>query len=384
MRSFHFYNPTRIYFGDEIEKNLQEELLKQKATKVLLITMEYAEQLGIEGDVKAACASVGADLLIERDVLPNPQVEPVRELQKMCREKGVNLLIAAGGGSVIDTAKSVAVAACSEADPWSYFEGAPVEKSLPVICIPTIAASGSETSNAAILSNGVYKRGMESDVIYPVAAFLNPAYTSTLPWFQTAAGLADISSHLMERYFSNDPAADVTDRQIEGALRSLLVQSERLLENPKDLDARGEVQWLALIAHNNSMDAGREACWGSHRIEHELSGIYHLTHGEGMAVVFVAWCRYMSEVKPKKLAQLADRVFGIDAWSFDEKTAALRLADTLESFYKKLGLRTKLKEFKIDESRFREMGERATENGPVGHYVPLDADRIVEILKLAL
>ena len=177
---------------------------------------------------------------------------------------------------------------------------------------------------------------------------------------------------------------DVTDFLIEGGIRALLANGKKLLENPKDLKARAEIQWLASIAHNNLLDTGRISDWGSHRIEHKLSAQYGITHGEGMAAVLPAWIRYAAKEKPWKPAQLNVRVFGGDAFVFTEEENALQLADSLEHFFKQLGLKTRLGEFGIDDENFELMAERAVRNGTVGHYIILDKARITDILKLAI
>ena len=215
---------------------------------------------------------------------------------------------------------------------------------------------------------------------------MNPEYTFGLPRFQTAAGVADILSHILERYFSDVQHTDVTDYLLEGATKALFANGPKVLENPKDYDARAEIQWLASIAHNNLLDTGRIGDWGSHRIEHELSAFYGITHGEGMAVVLPAWMKYMAGVKPWKIAQFAVRVLGADTFTHTEEENALYAAESVKTFYKSLGLKTSLTELGINEEHFDEMAAQATKNGtsPVGHYVPLDEKRFKEILKLAL
>jgi len=225
---------------------------------------------------------------------------------------------------------------------------------------------------------------------------MNPKYTAGLPKYQTSVGIADVLAHLLERYFSDVKNSDTTDYLIEGAIRALLLNGRRiikllnensvadLIDNEDYINAKAEVQWLASVAHNNFLDAGRSADWGSHRIEHELSAEYGITHGEGMAVVFVAWTRYMAKEKPWRLALLANRVFGVDYYDYTEEERALILSDKLRDFFRELGIATTLSELNIDEKSFEVMAKRATRNGTVGHYVPLDKDKFVSILKLAL
>jgi alcohol dehydrogenase YqhD (iron-dependent ADH family) len=318
-------------------------------------------------------------------VVPNPSVELVRELVKQGKKDNVDFVLAVGGGSSIDTAKAVALGIPYDGDVWDFFEkGAQAKEVLNIGVIATTASSGSETSNAAIISNGEWKLGFEDDRIIPKFAIMNPKFTAGLPRFQTFVGVADVLSHLLERYFSDTKHSDTTDYLIEGAIRALLLNADRLIENPQDVNARAEVQWLASVAHNNFLDAGRIADWGSHRIEHELSAQYGITHGEGMAIVFTAWTKYAAEVKPWRLALLASRVFGVDAYDYTEKERALKLSEILETFFKKIGVKTRLAELGIDDRDFDAMAKRATRNGAVGHYIPLDAKAFTEVLKLAI
>ena len=385
MVDFEYYNPAKIVFGENSVDKIGDLLKEYKVSSLLLVySGEFIKSLGIYGKVKDAAAALGIDFYENGNVVPNPSIELVRELVVLGKEKNVDFVLAVGGGSAIDTAKATALGIPYEGDVWDFFEkGVSPETVLPLGVISTLPASGSETSNAAILSNGVWKLGFEDNRIIPKFAIMNPAYTVGLPNFQTFAGVADILSHLLERYFSDIKHTDVTDYLIEGAVQALLVNGKRLKTNPKDLNARAEIQWLATVAHNNILDTGRIGDWGSHRIEHELSGQYGITHGEGMAVVLPAWVRYVANVKPWKLSQLAVRVFHEDAYNHTEAENALALADHLEHFFRELGLRTRLPELGIDDKYFADMAKRATRNGTVGHYLPLDEHIFVEILKIA-
>ena len=388
MVDFQYYNPAKIVFGTGSTDRLGELLKKEKATSLLMVySGDFIKVAGIYAKVEAACKENNIAFYENGNVIPNPSIELVRELVEYGREKKVDFVLAVGGGSSIDTAKAVALGIPYDGDAWDFFaNGAMPESVLPVGVITTLPASGSETSNCAILSNGEWKLGFEDDSIIPKFAIMNPEYTLTLPPFQTAAGIADILSHLLERYFSDVEHTDVTDYMIEGAVNALLVNAERILKDPRDIDARSEIQWLASVAHNGILDTGRAADWGSHRIEHELSAQYGITHGEGMAVILIAWCKYMAEVKPYKLAQLAVRVFDADPYNYTEKELAYILADKLKEFFQSLNLRTSLTEMEIDDAHFEEMANRATHNdtAPVGHYVPLHVKEFVEILKLAI
>lgn len=344
MVNFQYYNPAKIVFGQGAQNELKRLLQEAKVSSLLMVySGDFIKTLGIYDTVKNITNELGIAFYENGTVVPNPSVELVRELTALGKEKNIDFILAVGGGSSVDTAKAVALGIPYDGDPWDFFaNGVTPENVLPVGVITTLPASGSETSNAAIISNGKWKLGFEDDRIIPKFAIMNPEYTLGLPWYQTSCGIADILSHLLERYFSDVKNTDVTDYLIEGAVKALLVNAERLIKNPSDINARAEIQWLASIAHNNLLDTGRIGDWGSHRIEHELSAQYGLTHGEGMAVVLTAWTKYMSKEKPWKLAQLSSRVFGTDTFNYTEEESALILSEKLKEFFVRLGLKVTL------------------------------------------
>ena len=386
MIGFEYYNPAKIIFGEDSEKSIKELLSAYRVKSLLLVySGDFIKSLGIYSVIEDAVKELGISFSENGNVVPNPTIELVRELVAKGKEDDVDFVLAVGGGSSIDTAKAVALGIPYDGDVWDFFEkGVSPGKVLPIGVIATTASSGSETSNAAILSSGEWKLGFEDDRIIPKFAIMNPRFTVDLPSYQTFVGVADVLAHLLERYFSDEKYSDTTDYLIEGAVRSLLLNADRLQADLHDINARAEIQWLASVAHNNFLDAGRSADWGSHRIEHELSAQYGITHGEGMAVVFVAWTKYMAEKKPWRLALLASRVYGVDPYDYTEKERAYKLSSELAAFFKKLGLKTTLTELGIDDKHFDIMAKRATKNGPVGHYEPLDEESFKEVLKLAI
>lgn len=386
MIGFEYYNPSRIIFGENSELKINSLLEEYKVKNLMLVySGDFIKSLGIYSVIEEAVAELGITLLENGNVVPNPSIDLARELIRQGKENNVDFVLAVGGGSAIDTAKAVAIGIPYEGDVWDFFDkGASPEKVLPVGVIATTASSGSETSNAAILSSGEWKLGFEDNRIIPKFAIMNPRFTAGLPAYPTFVGVADILSHLLERYFSDELYSDTTDYLIEGAIKALLVNTDKLLVNLEDVNARGEIQWLASVAHGGFLDAGRSADWGSHRIEHELSAQYDLVHGEGMAIVMSAWIRYIAKYKPWRAALLANRVYGVDAHNYSEQERAYILADKLNEFFKKIGLKTRLSELDIDDSDFKIMAQRATKNGKVGHYLPLDTEDIIKVLELAL
>lgn len=388
MNSFSFYNPANILLGTDVLENLSDQLKKFNVHSLLFVySGDFIKTLGIWDKVKQTCEQNDIHFYSNGNVVPNPKVELVRELISLGKEKNIDFILACGGGSSIDTAKATAAGIPYKGDVWDFFEYKAVPKeAINIGVISTIPSSGSESSNASIISNGLHKCGIEYDILIPKFAMMNPKYTVTLPPYQTSCGLADILSHMLERYFTNTSYVDTTDYMLEGAMKALLVNADRIMKNPKDINARSEVQCLAFIAHNGLLEIGRETDWGTHRIEHELSAQYGITHGEGIAIITVAWTKYASQHNPKKLSQLANRLFNIDYYNFSESQMASILSEKLESYFKSLKLHTRLSELHIDDKHFEDMALRATKNGTqtVGHYIPLDKNKIVEILKLAV
>ena len=403
MINFEYYNPAKIIFGAGSINKIKTLLEKASVSSLLLVySGDFIKDLGIYRAIKEATEELKIKFIENGNVVPNPSIELVRELVAEGKKENVDFILAVGGGSSIDTAKAVSIGIPYDGDVWDFFEkGVVPEKVLPIGVVATTASSGSETSNAAILSSGEWKLGFEDDRIIPKFAIMDPAYTARLPKYQTAVGIADVLSHLLERYFSDEKNSDTTDYLIEGAINALLLNGRRVIELidkyspdgkiPDELaslteyiNAKAEIQWLASVAHNNFLDAGRSADWGSHRIEHELSAQYNITHGEGMAIIFTAWTRYVAGVKPWRPALLANRVFKIDSYDYNEEERALLLSEKLKEFFKSLGIAVTLGELGIGDADFEAMAERATRNGAVGHYVKLDKERFVEVLKEAL
>lgn len=388
MIDFKFMNNAKIIFGLDSLSHLKENFIQNEVKKLLIISSgDFIKDLGIYDHVVKTCDELGIKYFYENRVIANPKVELVRELITLCKKEEVNFILAIGGGSSIDTAKAVAVGAKSDIDVWEfYLYNKEPKEAISIGVISTMASSGSETSNASILSNDDNKLGIEYDFLIPKFAILNPQYLINVPNFLLFSGIADISSHLLERYFTLEENVDTTDYMIEGMLKSLFLNANRLLENKKDINALSEIFFISVIGHNNLLDSGRVSDWASHRIEHELSHEYNITHGEGMGLVLPAYIRYMSDKKPKKFAQLANRLFNVDYNNYTYEKMANILADKLEEIYKSFGLRTRLSEFNINEDKFEMMALKATKNNTikVGHYIPLDSEEIIKVLKLSL
>jgi len=394
MQNFTFSQPTVCIFGKGPEAGLKEQLSKRNVKKVLF---HYGEGSIKKNGIYEMVCSVLKELELTYfelgGVQPNPRVSLVRKGIELCRSNKIDFILAVGGGSVIDSAKAIAVGVPYDGDVWDMYIGKAHpselnEKPLPVGVVLTIPAAGSESSIASVISNddGLMKRDIGSELITPVFAILNPEYTFTLPPYQVACGCSDIMAHMFERYFTPDKNVDVTDRQLEANMRCMLHYSKLAQDNPNDYDIKAEVMWAGTIAHNDMLSCGRGGDWGSHLIEHELSAIYDIYHGEGLSIVFPAWIRYCWKVDPPRFEQFFRRVFDVDYAMGETERVIHEGVSRLESYYKSLGLPVRLSEVKIGEDRLREMADKCVmyRDGAIGGIKRLTADDIYSIYRLAL
>ena len=394
MQNFTFSQPTVCIFGRNPESSLKEQLLKRKAKKILL---HYGggsiKTNGVYNMVTTSLKELDLEYIELGGVQPNPRVSLVREGIQICRENNIDFILAVGGGSVIDSAKAIAVGVKFSGDVWDLYIGKSQlseldENPLPVGVVLTIPAAGSESSVASVISNddGLMKRDIASEQIIPVFAVLNPEYTFSLPVYQVACGCSDIMAHMFERYFTLEKNVDVTDRQLEANMRSMLHYSKLAQDFPNDYDIKAEVMWAGTIAHNDMLSCGRIGDWASHCIEHELSAIYDIYHGEGLSIVFPAWMRYCWKEDPPRFVQYFRRVFDVDFAMGNPERVINEGVNRLENYYKSLGLPVRLSDVKIGEDRLREMADKCVmfRNGTIGNFKKLTADDIYNIYKLAL
>lgn len=388
MRDFIFENRTKIIFGKDTEKLIGSEAIKYGKKALLHYGGGSVKKIGVYDKVLASLKASGIEITELGGVMPNPRLDLVNEGIKLVKENKIEIIIAVGGGSVIDSAKAIAMGACYDGDVWDFYSGkATPVNALPVATVLTIPAAGSESSNSSVITNldGKLKRGYSNNIITPVFSILNPESTYSLPPYQIACGSADILAHLMERYFVNVELVDLTDRLIEGAMQNIMKFAPLAIGNPENYDIRAEIMWVGTVAHNNLLDTGRGGDWASHGIEHELSGIYDIAHGAGLAIIFPAWLKHVRTTNPFKLVQFGKRVFGITDKS-DDETIDIAIKK-LEDFYHSINLPTKLSDIDIDDTHFDEMAEKAVgknKGDTMGSYVKLDFDAVKSIYQLAL
>jgi alcohol dehydrogenase len=386
MENFTFQNPTKIIFGKGTEAEVGKETARHAKKVLLHFGGGSIKASGLYDRVCKSLRAAGVDFVELGGVKPNPRLSLVREGIRICQEKKCELILAVGGGSVIDSAKAIAIGAPYSGDVWDFYTGkASVSESVPVAVVLTIPAAGSESSNNSVISNeaGMLKKAVAAECIRPVFAIMNPELTFSLPPFQTASGAADIMAHVMERYFTRVTEVDFTDRLCEATLRTIIDNVPVALAKPDDYDARAQIMWASTVAHNDLLSTGRVGDWASHRIEHELSGIYDVTHGAGLAVVFPAWMKYVYKNDVSRFARFATRVWGVEPrFDWPERTALEGIGRT-KSFFRDIGLPTSLKELGVMDDRLEEMARKATAAGPLGNFAKLGAMDVVSIYQLA-
>jgi alcohol dehydrogenase YqhD (iron-dependent ADH family) len=387
MENFTFMNPTKIIFGRGTEEGVGREVKPFSSRILLHYGRDSVKKSGLLDRVSQALDREGIQHVDLGGVLPNPRLSLTREGIRICREKKLDFILAVGGGSVIDSAKAIAAGVPFSGDVWDfYLKKAAITEMLPVGVVLTIPAAGSESSNGSVITNedGLLKRDAGSELMRPRFAIMNPELTCSLPPYQTACGAADIMAHVMERYFTNVRAVELTDRLCEVTLKTIISNVPRVLADPRNYDTRAEIMWAGTIAHNDLLSTGRVGDWGSHCIEHELSGIYDVAHGAGLAVVFPAWMKKVYRHDVARFAQFAQRVFNVDVSFQDPERTAREGIRRLETFFHEIGLPITLKELGVKDDRFSEMARKATDRGPVGNFVKLGADDIREIYSLAV
>lgn len=391
MDNFTFYSPTYFLFGRDEENNTGKLVKKFHGSKVLL---HYGSgsviKSGLLQRVKDSLSSAGITYVELGGVKPNPRSGLVYKGIDMCRTLEVDFVLAVGGGSTIDSAKAIAAGTLYDGDFWDFYQGKRIEEALPVGVVLTIAAAGSEGSPDSVITNedGMYKRGASGDAIRPKFSVLNPALTETLPPYQTASGITDIMAHLFERYFTNTKEVEVTDRLIEGLLLTMLYEGGRVIKDPQNYEARANIMWAGMMAHNNSCGVGRTQDWASHDIEHELSAEYDCTHGAGLAVTLPAVMTYNMEHDVNRFARLAVNVFGCQMDYDDPKTTAKKGIQALRYFLKEIGMPLSFKEIGAREEDIEKLAHRAcfgdNRQGQIGGFVPLSEDDVAAIYRLML
>jgi len=388
MQNFTYCNKTKIIFGRGTENQIGSETAVYAKRILLHHSGGFATRSGLINKVKESLKNAGVEWTELTGVLPNPRLSLVKKGIELVRNEKLEMIIAVGGGSAIDSAKAIAFGSEYEGDVWDFFERKKSpEKALPVGAIVTIPAAGSESSTSCVITNeeGPWKRGVNTPLNRPVFSILNPELTFSLPAYQTACGITDMMAHIMERYFTREPHVELTDELCEGTLRTIIRNGRKIFSGGEDnYDARAEIMWAGAIAHNSLLDTGRTGDWASHALDHELSALYDIAHGAGLAVIFPAWIKYnIAEDSQARFARFAEKVWGVDGAFYDYKQAALEGVLRMENFFRSIGMPVRLSEAKIDTARIQEMAKRVVHFGPIGQYRKLDEKDAEAIYRLA-
>ena len=372
MKDFNFYAPTRVVFGKSAEKQIGE-LVKANSGKKILIHYGggSAERSGLLDVVRGQLKDAGMDFVELGGVVPNPLLSKVYEGIELCRRKQVDFILAVGGGSVIDSSKAIGYGVPYDGDVWDFWTGkASPKECLPVGVVLTIPAAGSEMSSSCVITKdkGLIKRGINSDLCRCRFAVMNPERTYTLPPYQTAAGATDIMMHTMERYFSKYEDMTLTDAISEALLRTVKDATLAVMEHPEDYRNRAQIMWAGSLAHNDLTECGLEKDFATHRLEHELSALFGVTHGAGLAALWPSWARYVKDRHLSRFVQFAVNVMGVENDFSHPEEIAEKGIRALEEWYRKIGMPTNIHELlgrEITDAEIDEMVEKCSRGGTI-------------------
>ena len=389
MENFTFYSPTEFVFGKDTENQAGKLVKRHGGSRVMIhYGGNSAKRSGLLDRVKASLEKEGVPFVELGGVKPNPRSGLVYEGIELCRNENIDFILAVGGGSTIDSAKAIAAGVLYDGDFWDFYNGKHVEKALPVGTILTIAAAGSEGSPDSVITKeeGMLKRGTGSDALRPKFSILNPALTETLPAFQSAAGITDIIAHLYERYLTNSKEVEVTDRLIEALLLTMKHEGPRVIADPHNYEARANIMWAGMMAHNNSCGVGRSQDWNSHTIEHELSALYDCAHGAGLAVTMPAVFKYVMDHDVNRFAKVAVRVWGCQMDFDHPEVTALEGIEALRNYLISIGMPKNFEELGAKEEDIPKLVEvlcrSEGRNGSISGFVTLNEDDCTKIYKM--
>lgn len=394
MKNFNYYAPTQVAFGRNTESQVAELLKKHGGSKVLIhYGGQSAIRSGLLAKVEQILTEAGIAYVKLGGVKPNPRLSLVRKGIELCKEENVDFLLAVGGGSVIDSCKAISSGRFYQGDVWTLYEHKDhATQYLPIGCILTIPAAGSEMSNGSVITNDEVESWLKKD--YCVDEFrckfaiMNPELTFTLPAWQTACGITDMMMHTMERYFSKDDDMETTDAIAEAILRTCMKEGPLALANPTDYTCRANIMWAGTLAHNDLTGCGTTGDWATHNIEHELSGLFDVSHGAGLAAVWGSWARYTRNENLPRFARFAHNVMGIDTTNMSDMEASETGIKAMEQFFRSIGMPTDIHTLvgkDITDAEIEEMAQKCT-NGDtttIGGLKILHAADIVKIYQMA-
>ena len=384
MNNFEWSFETKVIFGENSESKVGNECIKYgKKALIVRSNGKHMESSNLMPTIRESLHNNNIEFIELYGIVPNPTIDKVREGVAICKKENIDMILAVGGGSVIDTAKAIAVGAKYEGDVWDLFtQNIQINEVLPIGVVVTIAAAGSEGSIASVITNP--ETNSKYDILHPLLrpkfAILNPALTLSLPNYQTFCGVVDILAHAMERYFTNTKNVELTDRMGEALMKTVVNNGLKLVQNPKDYDARSEIMWASTLAHNGLLDTGRNSCWASHMIGTELSAYYNVAHGASLSVIIPSWMKYVYKDDVARFSRFASEVFDVEYDKDNLELTALKGIDAITKFFKAMDMPTTMKELEIlDDSKFEDMATQATRFGNIGCIKSLDKNDIINI-----
>lgn len=393
--NFTYFSPTKIVFGSQDVSDPGRvdsgSLVREfGGSRVLVLHGDSSERSGLLDAVIQSLNDTGIESYRFGGIRPNPRLSRVYQAIEAGREYGADFLLAVGGGSVIDTAKATAYGMANSDDVWDYFEKKKEPAAaLPIGVVLTISAAGSETSNSAVITNdnGMLKRGYRNDLSRPKFALLDPALTMSLPWYQTACGCVDIVMHATERFFTRESPAQVRDGMSTALIRAVMRNGLRLKTKPDDYDARAEVMWAGALAHNDLFGDRHTGDWACHQLEHELSGMFDVPHGAGLAAIWGAWARYVYRSDVERFAAFAVSVFDVYSDFTDLESTAIAGIESMEEWFRRMEMPTRVSDLEIGltDGRIDTLAEKCSFNGTrtIGAVQELDEDDIRAIYRAA-
>jgi alcohol dehydrogenase YqhD (iron-dependent ADH family) len=388
MLDFKYYAPTKVYFGRDSDNMIGRAVKDYGYSKILIhYGTGSAEKSGLLDKIRNILKDEGLDYVELGGVQANPRIDLIRKGIEYAKEEAVDFILAIGGGSVIDSAKSIGMGLANGMDPWDMIIGQiKPTKSFPVGVVLTIASAGSEMSNSHVVTNpeNNLKRALNDDLLRPVVAFLNPELTYTVSKFQTGCGIVDTLMHTFERYFAPDEGNELTDRIAEGLMVAVKNAGKTAINEPDNYEARATLMWASSLSHNGLTGCGRNILFPVHKLEHDFSGLFDVAHAAGLSVLFPAWARYMYHHDVQRFCQFANRVWDIDTDDEPDKTA-LKGIEAMTNYFKDIGMPTTMKELGISPSDYEKIADLTTDNGTkeIMSYVPLNKEDILNIYRLA-
>ena len=392
MKDFNFYAPTEVVFGKQSEEQVAQ-LVKRYGGKKVLIHYggKSAKRSGLLDKMEALLKEAGIPYVMLGGVVPNPRLSLVREGIELCRKEQVDFILAVGGGSVIDSAKAIGYGVPYEGDVWDFWLGKDAPKAcLPIGAVLTIPAAGSEMSNSCVISNEEtgLKLGINSNLCRCRFCIMNPERTFTLPPYQTAAGATDIMMHTMERYFTVHEDMTLTDGIAEALMRTVKDCVFDVLRDPEDYRARAQIMWAGSLSHNDLTECGTCKDFATHKLEHELSAMFDVTHGAGLAAIWSSWARFVLPGHESRFARFAVNVMGVDNDFTNPERTALKGIEAMEQFYHAIGMPVGIKELigrTLTDDEIKELARKASRDGKLklGNIRVLERPDMEEVFRLA-